>query len=225
MPRDRAALAAVIAAVPAGEPLTGVVHAAGVLDDAVAGSLTARRLAAVMRAKAAGAWHLHELTRGLDLEQFVLFSSVAGIWGSPGQGSYAAANAFLDALAARRRAAGLPASSLAWGPWQAPAGMAGRRCRGLGRLARQGLRPLADDDGLALLDAATASGHPLLVAARLDLAAARGHDGQLPPLLSGLAAPPGPPRPPRAAGWRGRAGWPPGWPACRPGSGRRRCWR
>jgi polyketide synthase 12 len=186
---DRDQLAGVIAGVPAQAPLAGVVHAAGVLDDAVTGSLTPARVRAVMQPKAAGAWHLHELTRHLDLGMFVLFSSVAGIWGSPGQGNYAAASTFLDALAAYRRGLGLAAVSLAWGPWQLPAGMAGQlRPADWQRMARQGLRPLAGADGLALLDAAPAAGDALLVPALLDLARLRGR-GELPPLLSGLAGP------------------------------------
>jgi len=113
----------------------------------------------------------------------VLFSSVAGIWGTPGQGNYAAANAFLDALAAHRRDLGLPATSLAWGPWSRADGMAGRLAdTDLRRLARQGLRPLSDADGLALFEAALRDGDPVLVPARVALA-----DGEdVPPLLSTL---------------------------------------
>jgi NADPH:quinone reductase-like Zn-dependent oxidoreductase/acyl carrier protein len=193
---DRQQLAQLIAGVA---PLAGVVHAAGVLDDAVMGSLTPARMQAVMRPKAEAAWHLHELTAGLDLGMFVMFSSVAGIWGSPGQGNYAAANTTLDALAAHRRHLGLPATSLAWGPWLRTGGMTGELTEsGWQRLTRQGLAPLTDDDGLALLDAALAAGDLLLVPARLDLAALRSHDGDLSPLLSALASRTVPAR--RAAG-------------------------
>jgi acyl carrier protein len=142
---------------------------------------------------------LHELTAGLDLGMFVMFSSVAGIWGSPGQGNYAAANTTLDALAAHRRHLGLPATSLAWGPWLRTGGMTGELTEsGWQRLTRQGLAPLTDDDGLALLDAALAAGDLLLVPARLDLAALRSQDGGLSPLLSALASRTVPAR--RAAG-------------------------
>ncbi|MFC7472477.1 ketoreductase domain-containing protein [Actinomadura keratinilytica] len=105
---DRDALAAVIAAVPPERPLTAVHHIAGTVDDGVLEALTPERFRAVARAKAEAAHHLHELTRALPLTAFVLFSSVMGVTGNPGQGGYAAANAYLDALAAHRRAAACP---------------------------------------------------------------------------------------------------------------------
>ncbi|WP_190136112.1 type I polyketide synthase [Streptomyces longispororuber] len=126
---DREALARVLAAIPEEAPLTGVFHTAGVLDDGVLDGLDAERLATVFRAKVRSAYHLDELTSGLDLSAFVLFSSFAGLSGGVGQGSYAAANAALDALAERRRARGLTATSVAWGAW-AGGGMAGDAARG-----------------------------------------------------------------------------------------------
>jgi polyketide synthase 12 len=187
---DRPGLAGLLARVPADAPLTGVVHAAGVLDDAVTAALSPARLERVMRPKADGAWHLHELTAGLDLDMFVLFSAAAGIWGNPGQAGYAAANTFLDGLAAWRRGAGLPGVSLAWGPWMRPAGMAGRLGRAdWERMARLGLAPLSDGEGLVLLDAALAAGEALLVPARLDPAGPGGPGDEVPPLLSGLVRP------------------------------------
>ncbi|MBB4689251.1 acyl transferase domain-containing protein/NADPH:quinone reductase-like Zn-dependent oxidoreductase/short-subunit dehydrogenase/acyl carrier protein [Amycolatopsis jiangsuensis] len=182
---DREAMAAVLGTIPGTTPLRAVVHAAGVLDDALVGALTPDRVDSVMRPKAGGARVLHELTRGHDLDAFVLFSSVTGIWGTPGQGNYAAANAFLDALAAHRHRLGLPATSLAWGPWRSESGMAGKLTDAdWQRLARRGLHPLSDSDGLALLDAAVAAGNPVLVPARVDVS---GRDGaETPPLLSAL---------------------------------------
>ncbi|MFF7756274.1 SDR family NAD(P)-dependent oxidoreductase, partial [Streptomyces sp. NPDC007971] len=185
---DRKQLAGVIAGVPAAAPLTGVVHTAGVLDDGVIASLTPDRVRQVMRPKAHAAWHLHELTRHLDLDTFVLFSSIAGVWGNPGQANYAAGNTFLDALAVHRRRQGLPAVSLAWGPWEQ--GMAGALTDAeRQRMGRQGLRPLSDADGLALLDAAAVRPEPLLVTARLDLAALRRLGPAVPALATGLVRP------------------------------------
>ncbi|WP_172382405.1 type I polyketide synthase [Streptomyces sp. MNP-20] len=121
---DREALARLLAEIPESVPLTGVFHTAGVLDDGVLDGLTAERFATVFRPKVQAALNLHELTRDSEhLTAFALFASLTGTVGAPGQGNYAAANAFLDALAERRRAAGLPAVSLAWGPW-AGSGMA-----------------------------------------------------------------------------------------------------
>ncbi|MFE2764630.1 SDR family NAD(P)-dependent oxidoreductase [Streptomyces albidoflavus] len=157
---DRDALAAVIAAVPPERPLTAVHHIAGTVDDGVLETLTPERFRAVARAKAEAAHHLHELTRALPLTAFVLFSSVMGVTGNPGQGGYAAANAYLDALAAHRRAAGLPATSLAWGPW-AGEGMAAEGDLAE-RLLRRGLAPLDPTTCLAALDSAVAHGETAL---------------------------------------------------------------
>ncbi|MGK5642639.1 SDR family NAD(P)-dependent oxidoreductase, partial [Streptomyces sp. URMC 126] len=177
---DRERLAVVLE----GVPLAGVVHAAGVLDDGLVQSLTAGRLGAVLAPKVDAAWNLHELTRDLDLHTFVLFSSVAGVIGNAGQANYAAGNTFLDALAAHRRHQGLPAVSVAWGAWER--GMAGTLTDAdRQRMARQGILPLTDTHGLALLDAAMTRPEPLLVAAQWDLAALR-RAGEAPPLLSGL---------------------------------------
>ncbi|MFF4154380.1 SDR family NAD(P)-dependent oxidoreductase [Streptomyces sp. NPDC001651] len=183
---DRDALADALAQVPADHPLTGVVHAAGVLDDGVIGSLTAERTDAVLRPKADAAWHLHELTRTAKLTAFVLFSSAAGVFGNPGQGSYAAANAFLDALAAHRRALGLTAHSLAWGLWDGADGMAADLADGdRRRMDGTGVRPLSEADGLALLDASLATDTPSLVPVRLDLATLASR-ADLPPLFDTL---------------------------------------
>ncbi|NEA99061.1 type I polyketide synthase [Streptomyces sp. SID13726] len=172
---DRDALEALLAGIPADRPLRAVLHLAGALDDGTLAALDAERLDTVLRPKADAAWNLHDLTRGLDLTAFVLFSSLAGVVGSPGQAGYAAGNTYLDALAAHRRAAGLPGTSLAWGLWASAGAMTGH----LGdtdrrRMASGGVLPLDDAHGMRLLDAACADGHgPLLVPAHLDLPALR----------------------------------------------------
>ncbi|TGA92113.1 type I polyketide synthase, partial [Streptomyces palmae] len=186
---DREALAGLLDSVPVERPLTGVVHAAGVLDDGVIESLTPERLDAVLRAKVDAAVNLDELTRGADLGLFALFSSAAGVLGAAGQGNYAAANAFVDALAARRRAQGLPAVSYAWGLWAQRSAMTGHLdATDLARMARGGLLPLPTEEGLALFDAALGTAESLVVPAKLDYPGlgALARTGTVPALLSGL---------------------------------------
>ncbi len=167
---DRDALAAVLAGIPAELPLTAVVHAAGVLDDGVVTALTPERVDFVLRPKVDGALNLHELTRETALSAFVLFSSVSGVLGAPGQGSYAAANAFLDALATHRVAHGLPGLSLDWGLWGEVGGMGGTlSAEEVTRLAASGIVPLSTSDGLAMFDRAIAIRQPTVVPAKLDL--------------------------------------------------------
>ncbi|MFI5682163.1 type I polyketide synthase, partial [Streptomyces cellulosae] len=186
---DREALADLLAGVPAEHPLTAIVHTAGVLDDATVESLTPDRLRAVMRPKTDAAWHLHELTRRQPLDAFVLFSSVSGVIGTAGQANYAAANTGLDALAAHRRAQGLPAVSLAWGLWDSTHGMGGSLgATDLARWARAGFAPLTPEQGLALFDRALAGGgDALLVPALLDPARSRPGTDPMPTVLRGLA--------------------------------------
>ncbi|GLZ27949.1 hypothetical protein Lesp02_01390 [Lentzea sp. NBRC 105346] len=159
---DRAALADVVAR----HHVTGVIHAAGVLDDATVDALTGDQLDAVLRPKVDGARNLHELCG--DAEMFVLFSSAAGVLGAPGQANYAAANAYLDGLAHHRRAQGLPAVSLAWGLWERRSAMTGALDDAdLTRMARHGVAPLSEDECLALFDEALTASAPVLVPARL----------------------------------------------------------
>ena len=161
----------------------------GALDDGVIGSLTAERMDGVLSSKADAAWHLHELTQQMDLQAFVLFSSAAGVLGSPGQGNYVAANAFLDALAAHRHARGLTATSLAWGLWEQTSNITG----GLSdadrsRMARSGLRALPSEEGLELFDEALTRDEAIALAAPLDLAIlrARARTRSIPALFNDL---------------------------------------
>ncbi|MFF9352798.1 SDR family NAD(P)-dependent oxidoreductase, partial [Streptomyces sp. NPDC014734] len=170
-------------------PLSAVIHAAGVLDDGTVESLSAERLDAVLRPKADAAWHLHELTEDMDLSAFVLFSSVAGTLGTAGQANYAAANTAVEALAAHRRAAGLPATALAWGLWADGSGMTGHLDGAdLARMGRTGLVPMTAEFALALFDAALAADAVVSVPARLDLAALRSRaaEDDLPAILRGV---------------------------------------
>ncbi|MER5515821.1 type I polyketide synthase [Streptomyces sp. NPDC002763] len=187
---DRAAVDALVASCrPA---LTAVFHLAGVVDDGVVDTMTPERLAAVLAPKVAGAWHLHEATKDLGLSAFVLYSSAAGVLGRPGQSAYAAANGFLDALARHRTAHGLPARSLAWGPWATrdQEGMAARVAPD--RLREGGVLPVDESEGLALLDAALRIPEPVLVPVPLDPRAAAATDAA--PVLADLL-----PRSPAAA--------------------------
>ncbi|KJK33562.1 hypothetical protein UK15_38940, partial [Streptomyces variegatus] len=150
---DREALADLLAALPPERPLRAVVHAAGVGQYAPLAGMDADEFARVVTGKVAGARHLHELLLDTPLDAFVLFSSVSGIWGSGGQGAYAAANAYLDALAQQRRDSGRPATALAWGPW-AEVGLAAADATGEAQLRRGGLLPLAPESAIAALQQA-----------------------------------------------------------------------
>ncbi|WP_449455867.1 SDR family NAD(P)-dependent oxidoreductase [Streptomyces dangxiongensis] len=187
---DRTQVAQLLESIPAEHPLTGVVHTAGVLDDGVIGALTPQRMAGVFAPKADAAAHLDELTRTLDLTAFAVYSSGAGLFGSAGQGNYAAANAYLDGLMARRRAAGLPAVSLAWGLWEQDTGLTAHLSEtDQARMSRGGVRALPPEEGLALFDAALGAGQALLVPIKLDLRAARADaasGGTVQPLMRGL---------------------------------------
>ena len=192
---ERERLVELIASVPSEYPLRTVIHAAGVLDDGVIDAMTPERIARVLAPKLDAAWHLHELTERLDLDAFILFSSTTGTLGGPGQANYAAANSFLDSLAAHRRERGLPGMSLAWGLWAAGDGMAGDLSEvDRMRIERGGMLAMSAQEGLDMFDAARAANKSLTIAARLDSAAlrARTRAGIVPPLLRGLVRAPAP---------------------------------
>ncbi|OKI30409.1 hypothetical protein A6A28_36650 [Streptomyces sp. CB03578] len=196
---DRVALREALATVPAAHPLTAVIHTAGVLDDGVVEALTPERLDRVLRPKADAALNLHELTAGMPLKAFVLYSGAVGLLGGAGQANYAAANAFLDGLAQYRHAQGLPAVSLAWGLWGAASTFTGHLGEvDLRRMERSGIAPLTNEQGLELLDralgAAAGADAPQICAMRLDTAALRRQASEhgpasVPLLLRTLAAP------------------------------------
>ncbi|MFD8726287.1 SDR family NAD(P)-dependent oxidoreductase, partial [Streptomyces sp. NPDC059629] len=187
---DRDAVAGLLGSVSAEHPLTGVVHTAGVLDDGVIGALTPERLSYVFGPKVGAVRHLDELTRDLDLSVFALFSSASGLFGSAGQGNYAAANAYLDAVAHRRRAAGLPGTSLAWGLWEQTSGMTAHLgAADQARMSRGGWLAIAPDEGMRLFDAALRAPAALAVPIKLDLRAMRADAAAgrgIPTLLRGL---------------------------------------
>ncbi|MEV7014147.1 SDR family NAD(P)-dependent oxidoreductase, partial [Streptosporangium sp. NPDC051022] len=191
---DRDALAAVLASVPPEHPLTSVVHTAAVLDDSLIDSLTVERMHRVQRVKVGGALNLHELTRDLGLSAFVLFSSITGTLGTAGQGNYAPGNAFLDALAEHRRAAGLPATSIAWGHWDGE-GIAGPDARR--QLLRGGFPPMAPGLAVTALEEALTHGETRLVVSRADWATVLGSRpspllGELPEARENAAGAPAP---------------------------------
>jgi acyl transferase domain-containing protein/acyl carrier protein len=190
---DRAQLQGLLDSISTEHPLGAVIHTAGVIDDGVITGLSAEQVDRVFAPKVDGAWNLHQLTEGQDLSHFVLFSSAAGVLGATGQGNYAAANSFLDALAQSRQRLGLPASSLVWGLWEQEAGMAGSLDDvAQARLDRVGISPLQVALGLELFDLAAERQEPLLVAAQLDLSSLRqmATAGMLHPLLAGLVRAP-----------------------------------
>ncbi|MFE9413984.1 type I polyketide synthase, partial [Streptomyces sp. NPDC006704] len=189
---DRTALEKLLADIPAGRPLTAVIHTAGIADNGLIETQSAPRLDGVLRPKADAAWHLHELTKRQPLSAFVLFSSTAGLFVGAGQATYAASNVFLDALARHRRSQGLPGLSLAWGLWSETQGMAGELADAdLERLRRMGMRPLPTDRALALLDSALEPGDaPVLVPVGLETAALSSPGGPVPALLRTLVRTP-----------------------------------
>ncbi|MFD0363634.1 SDR family NAD(P)-dependent oxidoreductase [Nocardia sp. GCM10030253] len=186
---DPEAVSALLATIPAEHPLTAVVHTAGVIDDGMFESMTAANLSTVFGPKVDAAHHLHEATKDLDLAAFVLYSSIAGVIGGPGQANYAAANAYLDALARRRHLAGLPATALAWGAWRGASGMTAQLGdQDWARMRREGMLPIDDVHGMTLFEAALAGGQPAAVAARLDMSVLSAMDAaDLPAMLRGLA--------------------------------------
>ncbi|MEU0132359.1 SDR family NAD(P)-dependent oxidoreductase, partial [Streptomyces sp. NPDC006289] len=187
---DRAALAHTLGTIPAAHPLTAVVHVAGVVDDGMILSLGPDRLANTMSPKADAALNLYELTKDAGLAAFVLFSGAAGTFGGAGQANYAAANAFLDEFARWARHRGVPAVSLAWGPWTADRGMTGHLTEtDLARMAQAGLRPLSEESGLGLLDFALSVDEAALLPMRLDTSPGTFAEGAVPPLLRLLAGP------------------------------------
>ncbi len=186
---DRQSLAELLASIPAERPLGAVVHAAAALDEGLLGSLDETKLHNVLRPKVDAAWHLHELTRDCDLSAFVLFSSAAGHLGGPGRANSAAADTFLDALATHRRASGLPGTSVAWGVWaESPDQAAHSDDAVVARMSRDGMDPLTVEQGTSTFDAAHGATAPVLLAARINVAALRRNAevGAVAPPLLGL---------------------------------------
>jgi acyl transferase domain-containing protein/acyl carrier protein len=195
---EREQVERLLESIPAARPLGAVIHSAAVLDDGVLEALDAERLERVLVPKADAAWHLHELTADLDLSQFILFSSATGLVGGAAQANYAAANTFLDALAAHRSALGLPATSLAWGLWGQVSGLAedldgSEALRMIEQIRlRLGFAPMSPERALELFDAARSGGGPLLMPAELDRSVlnAQARTGTLPAVLRGVVRAP-----------------------------------
>ncbi|MFE6776901.1 type I polyketide synthase [Streptomyces sp. NPDC057702] len=186
-------LTTALASIPPQHPLTGIIHTAGVLNDALLTNLTPQHTHTVLQPKTHTAWHLHQLTQHHHLDFFVLFSAAGGVLGNAGQANYAAANGYLDALADYRAGLGLPAVSMAWGLWEQASEMTGGLDQG--DLARRaGVLPLSSADGLALFDLALGQDRPLVLPVRLDLAALRARTGPRPALLRALLGATAPPR-------------------------------
>ncbi|EST35182.1 hypothetical protein N566_17815, partial [Streptomycetaceae bacterium MP113-05] len=201
---DPTAVAGLISSVGQDRPLTAVVHAAGTLDDALVTNLTTEQLRTVLAPKVAGTLNLHHATQDLPLRAFVLFSSITATLANPGQANYAAANAFLDALAHHRHAQGLPAQSIAWGLWNQPSGMTAHMGEAdFSRIARSGMTPLTPERGLELFDSVAARQDvPGVAALQFEAAALRRRAaaGELPAPLRGLV------RVPSASTTRGTPG-------------------
>ena len=186
---DADGVKALLAEIPEAHPLGAVIHAAATLRDGTLDHLDAEGMAEVFAPKACGAFNLHEATKGAELSDFVLFSSAAGIVGSPGQANYAAANVFCDALAQLRCSEGLPGTSIAWGAWLQESGLTADLGEAdVARMRRGGIEPLSDRQGLDLFDRALAAEQPLCVAMGLNRPALRTlvTAGVLPPILQGL---------------------------------------
>ncbi len=186
---DKAQVKELLGSIPKAHPLGAVIHTAGTIDDGLIDSMSPEQVERVFAPKADGAWNLHELTKGQELSAFVCFSSLAATLGGPGQSNYAAANAFLDALASQRKAAGLVGTSIAWGYWASEGAMtAGLSEIDRGRMERAGIGALSDEEGLELFDAALLADKGQPIAVRLIPASLRAlaKAGALHPLLQGL---------------------------------------
>jgi acyl carrier protein len=182
----------VLATIPTEHPLGAVIHCAGVLADATVETMDPSQIGEVFAPKVDAAHNLHELTADADLTAFVLFSSAAGTLGGPGQANYAAANVFLDTLAQKRGAEGLPATAIAWGLWQREGMGSDLGEADIARMKRSGMQPIADEQGLALFDSAIGADRPQALALPLDTAGLRSaaSSGALPPILSALVRTP-----------------------------------
>ncbi|HSS03783.1 MAG TPA: SDR family NAD(P)-dependent oxidoreductase, partial [Solirubrobacterales bacterium] len=186
---DRDQLEELLGSIPPEYPLGAVIHGAGVLADATIEALVPEQFEQVLAPKANAAWHLHELTKELSLSAFVVFSSVAGTLGSPGQANYSAANVFLDSLAALRRSEGLPATSIAWGLWvQEDSATSELSDADLARIRRGGIEAMSDEQGLEFFDAALSAERALSLAVCLNPRGLRAlaKAGYVPAMLRGM---------------------------------------